>query len=1763
MSSLLDVLPPRPPTPPRGTHNEASIPPRQAFENSLDELLSLHTPPNGHSPSSCSIATTSTSRRRKKVLFSVQAEYKEAPVYTEGEARKQQQPTPVSLPRSASKPVKSILKITTQSSNPLDFRNGSASDTSDPNVNLATMLESTIQQLAGGDRDSKVDAYMMLTRALKVSNNLPDRVALQEKMSLFTQFMQRDMVARTPEGSLDASLVNHALNLLITFLHFPAIASTITNDFGVWLVDHCIRSFEDASAPKDVARHLMQVIHIQSFSSKVMTSDRVGRLVASLHNIEEHLKGKSIIMSRVLIYRKLVKQSRQLMLVHSDWLFDLFTDMLSSLKDIRSSAIALGLEAAFSMGHEKQLSRKVMEVFNLPFEEKRYIEFYEERLRTMAKDKHDSAVVPQIWSVVILLLRVPLDKWEFLDPWLHIIQNCFNSSDFPTKISANHAWSRLVYLMHLEERSFSKNLSILSKPLISQLKRKGAGRTSEELRRAVLGGVCNLLYYTFKPSTNPALLDGCWDNTVKPLIAQLIDSKAEGAQENLRIASAILCGLFDCATPRLWREDHIVESALVKPEELPPIDAKWTRRNAARVFTTIEPILERDFLALADDASATSKLWRTLVATVASAASKEIKVSKDTTAFVADAFNVLQRIWRRGLSSEGGLQSEAVNFLLAVRAYLEAMISSLGLLPFTEKPGKNQGLAKVPLHVLFSFLSALPPGVPDDNDFAEFLTSIFAPFFAPKSDKAKMDLAQDLLSNIPMDVPRPYGTWLLVAGSISCWLEPGHNSHHSTGSSNETPVGHDYREIVRLLERGLRSTPNLPWDLWQPLFCALFDRARDETGDAGVAIVAIEPLAKVVTDQFALRGTGKMSSNIVRCVSELLSVATQPRDRQAVDAARRRLWGTALAGSRSASFDTFDNLYKAVNTVLEYLYEEFDSAEAGDAADAAAHLLKEVGGFFDRCNRQLFFKTLAVLQDGLLPWLRDTRKLLGSRTSAVLAMAKSLWDKLSNLIADSEHPEQQLDALTPLFCATFNSSHRYIVNSSVSLWNRLFENVEDLQYPAELKEALIQLQPHVDIVLPGLDVSSGEDAGAGQHPSFVESLDDLSLPKLPSATSSRRGTPRASQPLPGSSKKLVASAKEQLDIAPEPKATRKPRRTTTPKLRHEDSQIQFAAIDPAPAANEYLESQVLTERQKEVRERQKENAGLFPEIRSSPGPKSHNAEHIVPSSPDLPENPTRNRQAATPEREGRFDDYVTSTPTPRRGQAVAILDQAMTDPPSSPPEPRRNPLAAEIRSRSASHSLLEEWQFSSSPISGSPNPIRQTDAVPEHAMEDDVVDETTLPEVEETQPGTHQYATADDKNEQDVDMDDEMVEDSAVFDNHEVDLATTPEPPNPPVTETPSTPPDRHIDASRPKETPKSDNDEFVDAPSSPLPPSPKRSKRIAEASKTSSNNLSFDMNEADERSLLRLVVELDAGKVDPTEYQRTSESPKKKKTPPPPQHPEQGRTPVQDCIVVNSGGRSSTRRSSRRAASRQKSASVTIPSSVVEEQQEPRSSPVTSREGRLQKRKRASSKANETANEVAAEGRKKKRRSEPEPAPVNEAESEDQVLDSQLSQVEEAVVKMEPVDEEATTSSIESFRSSPVEVKSEDEQEQPVAAAQTEQGGDVETISLLSDDQEVQSQIALESQSFSERLQSVHEETPTEPDEAVQDVDMPDSQAQAEEQEEQQPEGQKEKLRRMLRESLGELRSASLSRTEVYEIEDLFMDMRRELYEAERRGRA
>ena len=159
-------------------------------------------------------------------------------------------------------------------------------------------------------------------------------------------------------------------------------------------------------------------------------------------------------------------------------------------------------------------------------------------------------------------------------------------------------------------------------------------------------------------------------------------------------------------------------------------------------------------------------------------------------------------------------------------------------------------------------------------------------------------------------------------------------------------------------------------------------------------------------------------------------------------------------------------------------------------------------------------------------------------------------------------------------------------------------------------------------------------------------------------------------------------------------AIQKSKPRLTPRLRHDDSQIQFAPIvSSSPPNLEMLESQLLTDRQKEVRERQNEAASaMFPNLRSSPRAKSQEktaiyprlqleVSHILADHSDLDDlaSPT-----LPPQRE--MKEFLGSSPTPsqrrsssrdkardsqvRNRQSTPTdvpVSAAYDDPPSSPP----------------------------------------------------------------------------------------------------------------------------------------------------------------------------------------------------------------------------------------------------------------------------------------------------------------------------------------------------------------------------------------------------------------------------------------------------------------------------------------------------------------
>lgn len=780
------------------------------------------------------------------------------------------------------------------------------------------------------------------------------------------------------------------------------------------------------------------------------------------------------------------------------------------------------------------------------------------------------------------------------------------------------------------------------------------------------------------------------------------------------------------------------------------------------------------------------------------------------------------------------------------------------------------------------------------------------------------------------------------------------------------------------------------------------------------------------------------------------------------------------------------------------------------------------------------------------------------------------------MITEIEQPAQQLDFLERFFCASFASSHRSIVNSAVSLWNTLFEKVGHLEYPEDLKASLIQMQLHTAIVLPGLETVSSQFAGQ-QQMLFTESSEDFSLPRMSTRSSSRRGTPRATSSPARSpaSTRLTPSTKRRVDTSPVRKLAAANRRKAAPKLRHDDSQIQFAAIGPAATEMNALESQALTERQKEVRERQKENAALFPEIRSSPGRSRRHATTTEEGTSRAPEKITT-PQAATPQPDARFDEYVSSTPTPRRGQPLMIPGHDMTDPPSSPPEPRRNPLAAEIRSRSASHSLLEEWQFSSSPISGSPLPSRH--AVPDPSGQSGFVTVVSLPAL-----SPQKSVAGEEKEEARLPGED--------GDHMDVDSTNGSQLPGLTEQERHSTPPQAVQGPARQNPEPKSD-EVFVDARSGPLPTSLSRARRSAgpaqstapaTSQRSNADNTSFEVSELDERSLLRLVVELDNARVDRQEYHQSSASPDY--TGP--------KAAPRECIVVGDSpkklGKSIpiippvTRRLTR-SSSAASPELETIPSSQ----------PTGPQRGRPRKRKRGSTRAQDPSKRTRLEFTET-------PPPVEEHEVPDsQPRRTQAPQQVAAPAEVK-AEENPHEQSMSEIPSSSLELSSPPvsplvENTTALGSPELDSGAamDMEHHHLhhdppTSDDDEVQSQIALESFSASQRLddddEEEEEEEPTNSvthPPAAEEMQLGEQQqrkketspastveASAEERErhledsKEEEEDRAKAIMRMFRGGLDTLRSAKLSMEEVYEIEDMFRDMRRELIEAEKRARS
>ncbi|KAK3717390.1 hypothetical protein LTR37_005779 [Vermiconidia calcicola] len=1307
-SSVFDSLPTRPPTPPREITKAVDDAINFLDDsNEVDRLLSKSKsedkPVDGAShitPSSSQ--DTGVSRR---VDFSPHPLYHK--ISRPGELSS---PGARLLKRSPSskdaKPLKSILKISNAPPPTPDDIDSRLSYFS-PGVpgSFSKMLQSVIQQLASASRQSRLDAYLAFNGILKAYSEVPDEPAMVQKMDLLMQFLTRDMAWKDAKGNLDTPIITQALQLTMSIFSNQQLASGLDGDFKMYLVDRSITVIEQAEMPKQVAKLHMWLLAQQHFNASVMTAGKADRIISALQMVEDRFTGNSIVATRLVIYTRLLQQAPAVMLTRiRDWLEHVFHGMLSSIKDIRQRAIETCTRAGLDLGLQPHSSKALQEMFDTEVEAgQSYCEYLAVRLIQMMEDQEMGPYVPQIWSAVILFFRSkrkPLEKWPNFKAWILILQKCLNSSDITIRYQATLAWNKLVFAIMPDASTTKPMMSVLKVPICSGLEKRGNDKFSKQVRHYTLDSYYNLLHYGLRPGLSNEEYDTAWDLVVVPVLSQMVKGSGKGRYEACRV----LQGLFTSST-NLWNANAALDAVAIKPEELPRLEPRWVRSRITRVLDLLEPVVQFGMQSSAGTSPGLDVAWQSLMQSIADAGAQEVKTTNDLKEAIACLVNVFRRLW-----SGCGSYLNRVDEDCSLKQYaslIETMLECLGPGAFAEeilattntddievaptpshRPSKHHSVPMSPMTILLGQFCHPPGAVAVGQTWQRSVTKLLNQFVNSRTTiTGKVELLNRSLcaltgrkaTNADSLVMREI--WRLVANTVLRILESEATPSNAQDSEG---LGHAFRNALDILAAGLNL--ELSGDVANVLetfYDACFNTARQRAGDGGAVLAVMEPFAK----SLLAANSSVTLENRLRLGSHMLKRPVWPRNRQSVDQAKKQLWGVGLAPHKATVFDPFEHLYALVT---DYLTEAYTKLEITDTSvlDYAGEFTASAVEFLSKAPVSLLATALRKVQHGFATWAQDTARKTFERDT-VFNLICTTWSSLIRLMRTLPSKDSNvLKALEPLLIAGFRSPHKAIVNKTILFWNETFGNEQTLDYPTELETILRARLVDAEIDLPTFP-ESNEQTVVASLPTFFESQNQLrkSLPKpvndiakVPRNVSVRRS---ALQDVFSSARQSPAGASTDLSSAM--KRAQRSSGSSTPKarLRHNDSQVQFAPIDSSPIQTAD-ESQLLTENQKEVKQRQQQDAQLFPGFSSSPLAQSTALPKAVPKRLDFTAEADQEHDSdafgtptGLPGANALVSDDIPSSPTPSSTKdasqgAIAMEDEredeaGPQDPPPSPP----------------------------------------------------------------------------------------------------------------------------------------------------------------------------------------------------------------------------------------------------------------------------------------------------------------------------------------------------------------------------------------------------------------------------------------------------------------------------------------------------------------
>ena len=851
------------------------------------------------------------------------------------------------------------------------------------------MLQFAAAELRGDSRPSRFDAYVSLLSCLGVYDEAPQPQDMAERVGDVCSFIRRDIGAKLEDGSLDTQLIAQALKVAAAFIHTTSIAGLLTEDFMSSILDQSITKLEDASTPKILVLHYLHLLERQRFSSKVLTNDRQERLISTLSTITDRAKGNRVLCHRLGIYQRLASQARHVMISRcGQWMEHLFKGLLGSVRDVRSKAISFGLEAGLHFGMTSSITKECLDFCNRSSSGgEKFIEFFAARLIELVSSKDDGQQVPQIWSVVILCLRSrrkQIEHWEHFKLWINVIQCCLNSNYPQVKFQANLAWNRLIFAINVDSHTSPSMARMLRQPILSQLARRSDEKSARTAKQIAHSTYCTLLYYAFRPGIGIDHIDQYWDLYVAKMLPKAFASNSSERNQACDILSALL---FNDKQTKIWNEGRANMNSPTKPEDLPSLDPKWIRLNIRKVLDVFGEITAlQNWNPEQESDAAVLTTWQRLMSSLGNAGSKEIKVSGATLIMMAELLN-----WFKNLLSRGVLQQQSQHQHLQLKKFavsLSEAVARIGYLPFIEKRLllNSEGVYEAVVEASSRGSSGSPEL---DTAASHILALLLSTNDEPNETfyHCLRIVLQIILENVSsrdtyLKILRSLATrdttcfsksqlhafsklWNLLAKSANSALE----MPRITDGRNANPEspGHGYREVVKLLEVGIRLRSNTDLQEWQNLYHSLAFKVGLEVGETATLIAVQEPVAASLDTELAT----DFSETLVWQSLSLLREYRVEFNAKVAERSSLQLWGVPIA-NRHRSFNSSPKSFHLIDTLYQMIYSHHNSLQ-NDLSGACLEALADILHKNVEADRLML---LEHIQLGISCWIEDKNESL-------------------------------------------------------------------------------------------------------------------------------------------------------------------------------------------------------------------------------------------------------------------------------------------------------------------------------------------------------------------------------------------------------------------------------------------------------------------------------------------------------------------------------------------------------------------------------------------------------------------------------------------------------------------------------------------------------------------------------------------------------------------------------------------------------------------